>query len=119
MPASHAAATSIAAGSTNAAGATKTGTVVDLTACYGAFLTAAILNGGTGPSNAANVNVYASHDNSNFKLIQQVTAGIVASTNYPFSFVIDAAIMYLRVDVSGNAGQTVTCEALLSTITGL
>lgn len=119
MAATHAAATSIAIGSTNTAGSTKTGTVIDLTACYGAGVTAQIKNGATGPTVGATVNVYVSNDNSAFRLLYTVTAGVANNGQYDFAFNIDPWWMYLRVDVTGNTAQTVTCEALVHTLTGL
>ena len=111
--------TIIAAGTSNSAAGTTTGTAVDLTTRYGGLLTAKITNGGTGPTAGATVKVYTSGDNTSFKLFNQVTADVTASTSYEWAFDIPPGVMYVRADVSGNTGQAVTCEAFLQELTSL
>lgn len=108
--------TIIAAATSNAAGATTTGTAIDLTTKYGGMLTAKITNA-TAPTIAATLYVYTSGDNSNFKLLYSQAATITASAIAEFAFEIPAGIMYLRADVKDNTGQAVTCEAFLQELT--
>lgn len=103
--------TIITAATSNAAGATTTGTAVDLTVKYGAFLTALITNGGTGPTIAPTIYFEVSGDNTNWKEAWRAVGDTTASSITPFSYVADASIMYIRVRVTGNTGQAVTCEA--------
>src|SRR5690242_9378085 len=109
--------TIISAGTSNTAGSTTTGTAVDLTTRYGGLLTAKITNGGTGPTVAAQVNVYTSGDNSNFKLLASLVGDSVASSVNEWAVDIPAAAMYVRADVTGNTAQAVTCEAFLQELT--
>lgn len=109
--------TIIAAATSNAAGATTTGTVVDLTTKYGGLLTVKITNGATGPTVAAVAYIYVSGDNSNFKLLASFTANISNSAVNEFVADIPGSAMYLRVDVKDNTGAAVTCEAFLQELT--
>lgn len=109
--------TIIAAATSNSAGSTTTGTAIDLTTRYGGLLTVKITNGATGPTVPASANVYTSGDNTNFKLFNQVTADITGAASYEWAFDIPLGTMYLRVDVTGNTAQAVTCEAFLQELT--
>jgi len=111
--------TIIAAATSNSASATTTGTAFDLTAKLGALLTAKITNGGTGPTIAASVKIYTSADNSNFKLFQTLTGDTVNSSVNEWAIDIPPTVMYVRADVTGNTGQTVTCEAFLQELTSV
>ena len=109
--------TIIAAATSNTAGSTTTGTAIDLTTKYGGLLTIKITNGGTGPTVAASAKVYTSGDNSNFKLFAQVTGDVTSSSVNEWSMEIPLGVMYVRVDVTGNTAQSVTCEAFLQELT--
>lgn len=109
--------TYITAGTSNTAGGTTTGTAQNHTTAYGGLITAKITNGATGPTVGATVNVYTSGDNSNFKLLAQATAGIGSNAVAEFTFNIPQGVMYTRVDVTGNTGQAVTCEAFMQELT--
>ncbi len=111
--------TIIAAGTSNSAGGTTTGTVVDLRTAYGGLLTAKITNGGTGPSAPAAVKVYTSGDNSNFKLLCTLTGDTASASVNEWPVEIPPGVMYLRADVTGNTGQAVTCEAFLQELTAV
>lgn len=111
MAATKALSTIIAAATSNAAGATTTGTAVDLTTKYGAFLTGILTNGGTGPTIAPVAIIEVSGDNTNWKEAWRVGGDTTASSITPWSYVADASIMYIRVRVTGNTGQAITCEA--------
>jgi hypothetical protein len=117
MAASKTLRTIIAAATSNTAGSTTTGAVVDLTTKYGGLATVKITNGGTGPTVGASAKVYTSGDGTNFKLMAQVTAGVTNSGVYEWAFDIPPGVMYLRIDVTGNTGQAVTCEAFLQELT--
>ena len=109
--------TIIAAATSNGAGSTTTGTAIDLTTRYGGLLTVKITNGGTGPTVAAQANIYTSGDNTNFKLMQTLVAPTTNSAVTEWAVDIPAGVMYLRVDVTGNTAQAVTCEAFLQELT--
>lgn len=109
--------TYIAAATSNAAGSTTTGTALDHTTAYGGVITAKLTNGGTGPTVAASVSVYVSGDNTNFKLLAEVTGDTTASSVNEWAFDLPQGAMYSRVDVSGNTGQAVTCEAFCQELT--
>lgn len=111
MAATKSLSTIIAAGTSNAAGATATGTAVDLTTKYGALITGLLTNGGTGPTIAPTAYVEVSGDNTNWKQFYAVGGDTTASSITPYSCEIPPGVMYARVRVTGNTGQAVTCEA--------
>jgi hypothetical protein len=111
MTATKSLSTIIAAGTSNAAAGTTTGTAVDLTTKYGAFITGLLTNGGTGPTVAPTAYVEVSGDNTNWKQAFAVGGDTTASSVTPFSYDVPAGVMYARVRVTGNTGQAVTCEA--------
>ena len=119
MPATKALSTIIAAATSNAAAGTTTGTAVNLTTAYGAEVTIKLTNGATGPTVAAKALVYISGDNVNYKLFYQVAGDTTASSVNEYVIDIPAPAMYVRVDVSGNTGQAVTCEAFAQVLTGI
>ena len=116
MPSTKSLSTIIAAATSNAAGATATGTAVDLTVKYGGTITGIITNGATGPTVQAVAYVEISGDNTNWKELYQVGGGVTASTITPYSCDIAAGVMYARVRVTGNTGQAVTCEAFMQVL---
>ncbi len=116
MAASKALETIIAAGTSNAAAGTTTGTAVDLTTDYGGLMTGLITNGGTGPTIAASAIVEVSGDNVNWKEIFRVTGEVTASSITPWSCAIDPGVMYARARVTGNTAQAVTCEAFMQVL---
>lgn len=109
--------TIIAAATSNSAAGTTTGTAIDITTKYGGLLTIKITNGATGPTIPASAKVYTSGDNTNFKLMTTLTGDSVNNSVNEWSVKIDAATMYVRVDITGNTGQAVTCEAFLQELT--
>lgn len=111
--------TIIAAGTTNAAGATTTGTPVDLTTKYGALVTVKITNGGTSPTLPAQALIYTSGDGANWKLFYSFAASTTASGVNEWPIDIPRAAMNVRVDITGNTVQSVTCEAFAQVVTGL
>jgi hypothetical protein len=107
----------IAAATSNSAGGTTTGTAIDLTTKYGGVLTVRITNGATGPTVAASATVLVSYDNSAFRTYAQVTHNSSNNAVGDWAWDIPPGVMYLRVDVSGNTAQAVTCEAILQELT--
>lgn len=119
--------TIIAAGTSNAAGATTLGTPVDLRTAQGGLLTVKLTNGASGPTAPAVVNVLVAHTSGSTPAA--AGAGADWKTLWTFSGVttangvveqaisIDTAVMHLGIQVTGNTGQAVTCEAYLSEIT--
>lgn len=120
--------TLIAAGTSNAAGATKRGTV-DLRSAYGGILTVKIVNGSTGPTVQAVANVLIAHNSGatpaegsagvDWKTVASWGGGTTNSATSEWSMIIDPAISHLEVEVTGNTGQAVTCEAYITELAGL
>lgn len=119
MAATKALSTIIAAGTSNAAGGTTTGTAIDLTTKYGAFLTALLTNGATGPTVAPTIYFEVSGDNVNWKEAWRSAGDTIANSVTPFTYEAVLGIMYIRVRVTGNTGQAVTCEAFAQVSTGI
>ena len=121
-------ATIIAAGSSNAAGGTIR-QVIDLRSMYGGFLTVKITNGATGPSVQAVANVLAAHNSgstpaagsagADWKTLASWGGGTANNGVSEWSMVIDPAICHLEVEITGNTGQAVTCEAYITQLAGL
>lgn len=118
--------TLIAAGTSNAAGAQTRGTA-DLRTAQGGLLTVKITNGATGPTVPATVNILAAHNSgatpaaasagADWKTIWSFAASTGNNVITEQSITIDPGVMHLEVEVTGNTGQAVTCEAFLSEIT--
>lgn len=118
--------TIIAAGTSNSAGGTTRGTV-DLRTAQGGILTVKLTNGATGPTVAATCNILIAHNSG--ATPTPASAGADWKTLWPFagttanngiteqSIEIGPGVMHLEVEVTGNTGQAVTCEAFLSEIT--
>ena len=119
--------TLIAAATSNAAGSTTRGTA-DLRTAQGGLLTVKIANGATGPTVPATVNILIAHDagatptaasaGTDWKTIWSFAASTgnnVVTEMPPYEF--GPGVMHLEVEVTGNTGQAVTCEAYLSEIT--
>lgn len=120
--------TLIAAATSNAAGSTTRGTV-DLRTAFGGVLTYKITNGGTGPTVQAVANILIAHNagatptaasaGTDWKTVCQVGNGTTANAIGEWSYDVPAGIMHLEVEITGNTGQAVTCEALLSEFTSV
>ena len=118
--------TLIAAGTSNAAGGTQRG-VIDLRTAFGGLLTLKLTNGATGPTVQAVARVLIAHNSSatpaagpagaDWKTIYEVGNGTVANTVGEWSIDVDPSVMHLEVEITGNTGQAVTCEAYLSELT--
>ena len=120
--------TLIAAATSNAAGSTTRGTV-DLRTAFGGVLTIKITNGGTGPTVQAVANILVAHNTgatptaasagTDWKTIYQVANGIIANTIGEWNYNVPTGVMHLEVEITGNTGQAVTCEAFLSEFTSV
>lgn len=118
--------TIIAAATSNAATATTRGTL-DLRTTQGGGLTIKVTNGGTGPTVQATVNILVAHNSgttptaasagTDWKTIWSFGCGTTASDVTEQFIEIGPSIMHLEVEVTGNTGQSVTCEAFFSEIT--
>jgi hypothetical protein len=105
--------------STVTAGGTQTSSAADLTGAYGGIVTAQIANGATGPSVPCVASVQVSGDNTNFYTMFAGTEDVTNSATTNFTWDIPPGAMYVRVQFTGNAGQSVTASAqiqILSTI---
>ncbi len=126
--ATKAARTLIAAATSNAAGATTRGTV-DLRTAFGGLLTVKLTNGGTGPTLQAEARVLVAHNTgstptaggagADWKTIYVVGNGTAANTVGEWSIPIDQSVMHCEVEITGNTGQAVTCEAFLSELSSI
>lgn len=103
--------TIIAAGTTNTSGSTTTGTAANLSTKYSTSITGLLTNGGTGPTTAPVFYVEVSGDNVNWKQYYQIAGDTTASSITPVSCDISPGFAYGRVRVTGNTGQSITCEA--------
>lgn len=118
----------IAAGTSNGVGATTRGTV-DLRSVYGGLLTVKITNGATGPTTQAQANVLMAHNSgatpaaasagADWKTLASWGNGVTNSSIGEWSMVIDPAICHIEVEITGNTGQAVTCEAFITELAGL
>jgi len=121
-------ATLIAAATSNAAAATTRGTV-DLRTVFGGVLTIKVTNGATGPTVAPTINIYAAHNTgttpaagssgTDWKLLASFAGDSVNNSVNEWSYEVPAGVMHLEVEVTGNTGQAVTCEAFMSEITAI
>lgn len=118
--------TLISAGTSNGSGSTTRGTL-DLRTKHGGLLTVKLTNGGTGPTVQAVANILVAHNagatptagsaGTDWKTIWSFGGGTTASVVTEQSLDIPPGVMHLEVEVTGNTGQAVTCEAFLSEIT--
>lgn len=116
----------IAAGTSNAADGTTRG-AVDLRTAQGGLLTIKLTNGATGPTVAPQVNILVAHTEgatpapaskgADWKTLWSFSGDTVANSIVEQSISIDPACMHVEVEVTGNTGQPVVCEAILSEIT--
>ena len=117
--------TLIAAGTSNAAGATTRGTV-DMRTAQGGLLTIKTSNTGT-LGVQAEVRVLIAHNagatptaasaGADWKTVYVLGTGVVSGTTNEFPpFRVGPEVMHLEVEVTGNTTNAVTCEAFLSEI---
>ena len=121
MAATKAVSTIIAAATSNAAGATATGSVVNISTAYSATISFRITNGGTGPTISPIIYMYGSADNfaTSGKKFAAIGGDTVANSVTEQAVTVPPDFQYIRADVTGNTGQAVTCEAFAHVTTGL
>ncbi|MCQ9378807.1 hypothetical protein [Methyloversatilis sp. XJ19-49] len=117
--------TLVAAGTTNAAGATTRG-VLDMRTTHGGLLTFKIANGATGPTLPCELRVLAAHNagstpaaaaaGADWKTLWSFTAGAANSAVAEDYFEVPPGVMHLQTEFTGNTGQGVNIEAFLSEI---
>lgn len=117
--------TLIAAGTSNAAGATTRGTV-DLRTAHGGTLTIKITNGGNGPTAQCVCNVLMAHTASatpaaasagtDWKTICSFGGGVTANAVSEQAIEIGPGVMHLCSEFTGNTAQGVTVEAYFSEV---
>lgn len=103
----------------NAASSTTTSSSLDMSTYYSAVITAQITNGATGPTLACNATVNISPDGTTWYQWAQGTAGVAASTTYPFGWDIPPGVLHAQVVFTGNTGQAVTVAAQAQYISGI
>lgn len=117
--------TTIVASASNAAGATRRGTI-DLSAVHGGIVTMKITNGATGPTVQCEGRVLISHADTlptaasagaDWKTVWRFGGGITANAVTEQSFQFGPEVRHLEVEFTGNTGQAVTVEAIASTYT--
>ena len=117
--------TTIVASASNAAGATTRGTI-DLSAVYGGIVTMKITNGATGPTAQCEGRVLISHADTlptaasagaDWKTIWRFGGGTTNSAVTEQSFQFGPEVRHLEVEFTGNTGQAVTVEAIVTTYT--
>ena len=100
----------IKASGSNAAGATASGTELDLSTKYGATLAARITNGGTGPTIGCDFVVYVGDATGVKREFSRQTGPTTNSAITDFVVEIPPSAMFINVDFTGNTGQAVTVE---------
>lgn len=120
--------TLIAAATSNAAGATTRGTV-DQRTTIGGLLTVKVTNGATGPTIGAIINILVAHNGgatptaasagTDWKTVYSLQHIITANAIGEWDYDVPPGVMHLEVEITGNTGQAVTCEAFLSEITSV
>ena len=117
--------TTIVASASNAAGVTTRGTI-DLSAVYGGIVTMKITNGGTAPTLQCEGRVLISHADTlptaasagaDWKTVWRFGGGTTASGVTEQSFQFGPEVRHLEVEFTGNTGQAVTVEAIVTTYT--
>ena len=116
----------VVASTSNAAGSTTRGTL-DLRTAQGGLLTIKIANGATGPTVAPTATVSVAHnagatpaaaaEGADWKRLYQFAGDTTNASINQWSIDVPPGVMHLQVEVTGNTGQAVTCEAFLSEIT--
>lgn len=116
--------TLIAAGTSNAAGATTRGTA-DMRTDMGGLLTFKLTNSGA-LGVQAEARVLISHSTgatptpasagADWKTVYRVGNGIVSGTVGEWSYTVPAGVQHIEVEVTGNTTNAVVCEAFVSEV---
>lgn len=103
----------------NGAGATTTGSALNIGTALGLLITAKITNGATGPTLPCSFFVDVSVDGSNWKLHSRQDAGTTNSAVHEFTVDLPPATMYVRSRFTGNTGQACTVECFGMELTSI
>lgn len=116
----------IVSSTSNGAGSTTRGTIDLRGADYGGHASLKITNGATGPTTQCEGRVLAAYTDSttpaaasagtDWKTIFVFGGGVDANAITEIPFNVDAAIQHLEVEFTGNTGQAVTVEAVMTTL---
>ena len=107
------------ASSSNAAGATKTGTGVDVSDEYGAIVSVKVTNGATGPTIACLAKIQVSNDNSAWFEFWEARSALGNNEVSEWAVAIPAAVQFIRSIFDENTAQAVTVEAIGSSISAV
>ena len=84
----------------------------DVTTMDSAMVSGIMVNSGSAPTVGCTVQIDQSPDNgTTIRQLASITAGITASTTYPFNVPIPSPVGYVRTTFYGNATNSVTCTA--------
>jgi hypothetical protein len=120
MALSKTANTSLVASVANTAGSTTNSSNLSLTGNYATAIYFSMVNGGTGPTIPCAAVLQVSYDGGTTYIeYQRLTAGTVASTTYSGMFVVPLAVCNVRLQFTGNTGQSVTVAAWYDKVTSL
>lgn len=111
----------VAAGTSNAAGASTTIATQSLATTLGqALITALVTNGGTGPTIAATVLIQASWDGgTSWKTLRQFPTALGAGVTTSIIYEVSEAVELVGVIFTSNTAQAVTVEAQIGYITAI
>lgn len=108
------------AATANTSGSTTNSSTIDNSVGYGGIAYGAMTNGGTAPTTVATANLQETPDNgSTWVTIDTCSANWAASTSTPFRFTFDLGDYKMRVQFTGNTGQSVTCSCYAVVVTGI
>lgn len=115
--------TLITAGTSNASGATTRGRL-DKRDKHEATLTIKLQNGATGPTTQAVANVLIAHNTgttpaegsagTDWKTVASFAVGVGNNASGEWCLTFGPSVFHVEVEVTGNTGQAVTCEAFAS-----
>jgi len=94
----------------NAAGATATGSTIDLRTGFGCGVVGKVTNGATGPTLPCDCVYEVSVDGTNWEEIARASADLGNNVVTRFPFFFKKEWMYGRCKFLGNTGQAVTVE---------
>ena len=97
-----------------------TGTAVTLDDGYGAQISLKLTNGATGPTIAAQIQIQASQDNSEWYKFGLPLVGNTDNNGVEsWSLAVPIGVEYIRTVQGSNTGQNVTCDIDLSEVTAV
>lgn len=128
MPATKSQAILIPVGTSNPpSAAVPSRGAIDVRTADSLMLTVKLTNGSIGPNAQAAARVMISHNpgttpalgppGAEWKLFDQFGGGVAANESTERVYRFGQAIQHVQVDVSGNNGQAVLCEALATVVT--